>query len=57
MGDEVKTDAEQMSDIINEVSVAEPVLSTEYEQPNALTAEIAPKLKRSHSALLESSLL
>lgn len=42
---EPKTDAEQMTDIINEVSVTEPILLTEYEQPNALTTPVAPKAK------------
>ena len=42
---EPKTDAEQMTDIINEVSVTEPILLTECEQPNALTAPVAPKAK------------
>ncbi len=38
-----KTDAEQMTDAINEVSTKEPALLTEYEQPNALTTPVAPK--------------
>ena len=43
---ELNTDAEQMTDIINEVSVAtEPILETEYEQHYVLTTPIVPKAK------------
>ncbi len=38
-----KTDAEQMTDIINEVRATEPALPTEYEQPNALITPVTPK--------------
>ncbi len=40
-----KTDAEQMTYIINEVSATEPVLMTDYEQANALTTPAVPKAK------------
>ncbi len=40
-----KTDAEQMTDNINEVSATEPVLLTEYDKPNALTTPVAPEAK------------
>ncbi len=42
-----KTDAEQMTHIINEVGATEPVLLTENEQPNALTTPVAPKRRQS----------
>ena len=42
---EPKTDAEHMTDIINEVSTTEPVLPVEYEQPNAFTTLVAPEAK------------
>ena len=42
---EPKTDAEQMTDIINEVSTTEPILQSEYEQPYVLTTPVVPKAK------------
>ncbi len=38
-----KTDAEQMTDIINKVGTTGPLLQTEYEQTNALTMPVAPR--------------
>ena len=42
---EPKTEAEQMTDVINEVNVTETILSNEYEAPVALYLQTAPKAK------------
>ncbi len=43
--EEVKTDAEQMIDIIKVVSGGDEIVEKECEPPNALTAPVAPKAK------------
>jgi hypothetical protein len=52
--EEAKTDAEQMTDVINEVSVSEEILEKEYDPPDEPTAQVAPKAKANE--LLESRL-
>ena len=42
---EPKTDAEQMTDIINEVSTTEPIRESEYEQHYVLTTPVVLKAK------------
>ena len=44
-GQEHKTDAEKMTDVINEVNVSETILSNEYEAPVFLDLQTAPKAK------------
>ena len=40
---EPKTDAEKMTDVLNEVNVAENIVSNEYEAPVARAVQTAPK--------------